>query len=297
MRTLHVVLLAISLISFELGWLVSKLMSKEETYSRNSSFLSISESNSEKKQATSLFIKNQRFDAYGNFRKETWLENRFNCSISKNKTIVNSIALVLNSYRNIDLQNYIYNNKTYKNIYFLNTTYLPQTSNWERNCQQAHTQAIDSFFFHFEEDYVIILEDDLLQVKNINKSFYIETINCAIENKIDFLYFENHNVSSFWFGTRAYLLSKTFYFDVFRNICFAKNSYIPIDMCWLRYFNLIVVDQPLIYHIYSDKGTTREIFKLTDKLDDNTNPFDDISFDDSFFNFDTNSPYLNYIEQ
>jgi len=242
--------------------------------------------NKEKNQQK--FILNQRFDIYGNFRKENWINNQFNCSISQKKDFINAKAVVLNSFRKIDFNSYVYSPQVYKELIILNTTSLATTNDWTRNCQQAHTQALDSFFLT-QDDYAIVLEDDLFETSSLNSSYYIQTVNCAIENKIDFLYFENHNVTSYWYGTRGYLISRPFYYDTMRNICFSKNSHVPIDDCWLKYFNLMVTSVNLVNHNLSLKGTTKDNFDIKSNADASSRDNTIIEFDDPIFDVTTNN--------
>jgi len=234
------------------------------------------------------FVLNQKFDIYGNFRKENWINNQFNCSISRKKDFINAKAVVLNSFRTVDFNSYAYSPHIYKELIVLKTTSIATTNDWTRNCQQAHTQALDSFFLILE-DCAIVLEDDLFETSSLNSFYYIQTINCAIENKVDFLYFKNHNVMSYWYGTRGYLISRIFYYDTMKNICFAKNSHVPIDDFWLKYFNLLMTFANLVNYTFSLKGTTKDNFDISTKADAVVNDSMIIKFDDPMFDITTNN--------
>jgi hypothetical protein len=172
-------------------------------------------------------------------------------------------VIVLNTYRQIDNSSYLFKTKSDYNVIVLNTTSAAKTTDWTRNCQQAHTQVLDSFFSE-NIDYLLILEDDIFVNKNITETQYKNLLKCAVHSKVHFLFLMNLNIYSkkYWYGMQAYLMSRLSYFDFFRNSCFGVNSPLPIDGCLNANFNLLATKYNFVNHIFRSPNSTRNSFKL-----------------------------------
>jgi len=210
-------------------------------------------------------IFDQRFNANNDFWRHSNNHLKvFKCSdnqIQEHEVQV----IVLNAFRKIDKDSYIYKTDYNYKVSLVNTTKIAFTDSWERNCQQAHSQVLDYFFKKTKKDYVLILEDDLIVDNTISNNEYKKIIHCAIGSKVHFLSLMNNGMSKYGYGTQAYLMSRTSYFDFFRRSCFALNSPIPIDLCLSINFNLLVTEKNFVLHRFNTNATTRGSFDLVNK--------------------------------
>jgi len=228
------------------------------------------------------------YDQRLNMLKHAWRKTNndltpFKCDDIKKTKSVHIDAVVLNSYRKIDKNNYIYKTAPFYNVKIINTTKAVKTNNWERNCQQAHTQVLDSFFSNPDNNYILILEDDLLEEENITENEFKEMIYCAINSRVHFLSFMHNGMNKYGYGTQIYLISRLSYFDFFRKSCFAINSPIPIDLCLSDRFNLLVTYKNFVKHAFNTNNTTRNSFNLTHLPKDNGLRIEWAQFDDPIF--------------
>jgi hypothetical protein len=172
-------------------------------------------------------------------------------------------VIVLNTYRQVNTSSYLFKTESDYNVIVLNTTSAAKTNDWTRNCQQAHTQVLDSFFSE-NIDYLLILEDDIFVNTNITEKQYKNLLKCAVHSRVHFLFLMNLNIYSrkYWYGMQAYLMSRLSYFDFFRNSCFGVNSPLPIDGCLNANFNLLATKYNFVNHIFRSPNSTRNSFKL-----------------------------------
>jgi len=216
----------------------------------------------------SSFIKNKTdvvTKKYG--KKENFV---FRCKkVSFHNNLIN--AAVLNTYRNVENKNYIYTASKDYNLIIINTTTAATTNGWERNCQQAHTQVIESFFEATPYNYLLVLEDDLEVNEEITVEEFKNYIKCAMDYDIGFMSIMRNAGNKYSYGTQGYLISRSTYYHMLRRSCFAINSPIPIDLCLSFYFDLAVSDKDLVFHEFNTNKTTRNSFDLKmKKIADNT---------------------------
>jgi hypothetical protein len=122
----------------------------------------------------------------------------FDCDVDSNQWDSFDMQLnviVLNTHRKINFSSYLFKTTQNYNVIILNTTNAAKTNDWTRNCQQAHTQALDSCF-HKEIDYLLILEDDIFENNNVTEKQYKNILKCAIYSKVHFLFLMNLNIHS-----------------------------------------------------------------------------------------------------
>lgn len=278
-------LMIVATLSFNFGYFSEKMYNKKlfinhkENPQKNSLTCSVSDL---------LPIIDQRFEANGEWRKNNYKLNKFNCTTKTNNKKVKAYSAVLNTWRKINHSQYIFDNETFLKQYIINTTFLINTNNWERNCQQAHTQVIEAVFNNGknDSDYVLILEDDALISNEVTQQEFVNTLNCAIDSKINFLSLIHNNETQYWYGTVGYLVSRVFYYDFLRMTCFGTNSPLPIDMCLLSYFYLMVTDKNLLLHPTCTDITTRWSFDLTTKPEADLTRFKFATFDPGLVTLD-----------